>query len=156
LVAWDELKEEVGVELKQLEQLLASHRELLLRCRSATPDNVELSALAAVLHAFYTGIENIFQRVAVRIDGGKPAADTWHKELLESMATPAGSRGPVVSPSLKEQLTQYLTFRHVFRHSYTFQLRWQKMKHLVLNLEGTFDCLQREITGFLNRPRAER
>ncbi len=127
MAAWDELKQEVSVELEQLQQFLASHHELFSRCRSKTLDNVELSALAAVLHSFYTGVENIFVRITVRVHGRKFTTSAWHKELLEWMATPAESRGAVISPSLREQLTEYLTFRHVFRprtHSNCSGRRW--------------------------------
>jgi hypothetical protein len=34
-----------------------------------------------------------------------------------------------------EILEPYLGFRHFFRHSYTFEIDWQKLKPLVENVE---------------------
>jgi hypothetical protein len=42
---------------------------LLAQCRNTAPTEIELSALAALLHSFYTGVENIFKRVTVELDG---------------------------------------------------------------------------------------
>ena len=35
-------------------------RGLLASCRTTAPTEIELSALAALLHSFYTGVENSF------------------------------------------------------------------------------------------------
>ena len=68
----DKLAKQITVELNQLHHLLENHRPLLQKCLSEKPDPIERSALAAMLHSFYTGIENILKRVALKIDGGLP------------------------------------------------------------------------------------
>jgi len=50
----DRLRKQVSLELEQIDRLLAAHRPLLEKCTHTTPDNIELSAAAAILHAFYT------------------------------------------------------------------------------------------------------
>jgi hypothetical protein len=62
----------VDVELAQLHQLLAEHRPLLLKVRDQVPDSIERSAVAAMLHSFYTGIENLLKRIAIECEGGLP------------------------------------------------------------------------------------
>jgi hypothetical protein len=64
---WDKLRKQVAVELEQLKHLLEVHRSLLTKCITDTPDPIEVSALAAMLHSFYTGVENIFKRIAVSL-----------------------------------------------------------------------------------------
>ncbi len=150
-IVWDDVQKEIDVELEQLHELLDDHRSLLDRCHRDGPDHVERSALAAVLHTFYTGIENIFVRVTVAAEGSKPTGDAWHQNLLRSMATNVASRPAVLSSDTTDTLVEYLTFRHVFRHAYTFHLRWEKMRHLVLGLDGVLRRLEADLAAFLKK-----
>jgi hypothetical protein len=148
---WPDLKEQIAVEESQLERLLAIHQPLLERSRSQAPNDIELSALAALLHSFYTGIENLFRRIAIEIDGGIDKGEGWHRRLLVQMGISRDSRPSVVSGELLERLHSYLQFRHVFRSSYSFQLHWEKMQPLVLHCEETFDSLRAEIASFISQ-----
>ncbi len=73
-------------------------RPLLIQCRRISPSEIELSALAALLHAFYTGIENIFKRLALELDGTTLSGEAWHRDLLRTIEptepdTPSASAG---------------------------------------------------------------
>lgn len=148
---WDRLARQVQVEFEQLERLLATHRTLLERSEMDEPHGIELSALAAMLHSFYTGVENLFKRVAVEIDGHVPEGDLWHRALLDQMAAPTGQRPPVISAELRDALHQYLGFRHVFRQAYTFDLRWEKMRGLVLNCSSALRDVREALDALLAR-----
>jgi hypothetical protein len=139
----------VAVELAQLRRLVVSHRPLIEACAATAPDPIGLSALAAMLHSFYNGIENLFKRVAIEIDGGPPATEAWHRRLLNSMASATDARPPLLSAALRDRLRGYLDFRHFFRHAYTFDLRWSKMEKLVRECEGTLGALEAECGAFL-------
>ena len=151
----DRLHKQVVLELEQLHHLVDTHRPLLTKCADATPDPIELSALAAMLHSFYTGTENIFKRVAVAVDGGPPRGEAWHRELLDRMASATATRAAVISPDLRGTLRGYLDFRHVFRHAYTFHLQWPKMSALVLGCEEALRRLDRELGAFLRHHNAQ-
>ncbi len=146
---WDRLRRQVALERQQLRRLLDIHRRLLDKCAAGPPDDIELSALASMLHSFYNGVENIFKRVAAELDGGPPTGEFWHRQLLDSMKLPGRSRSTVVSDELAERLDDYLQFRHLFRHAYTFDLRWESMKTLTLGCEETLAWLERELDRFL-------
>jgi hypothetical protein len=148
---WPDLRDQIVVEEAQLQQLLELHQPLLEKCRSEEPNPIELSALAALLHSFYTGVENLFRRVAVEIDGGTLQGDAWHRRLLQQMTEAKETRPEVISSALYDRLHPYLQFRHVFRNSYSFQLRWDKMAPLVLNYEQTFAAVRAEIASFTAR-----
>ncbi len=60
---WPETQEKVELEIAQLERLVETHRSLLRKVAHVPPDNIETSALSAYLHAFYTGLENIFKQM---------------------------------------------------------------------------------------------
>jgi hypothetical protein len=145
---WPELKEQIAVEQNQLQQLLELHQPLLQECRSKEPGVIELSALASLLHSFYTGIENMFRRVAIELDGGAIQGEAWHRRLLQQMVESQENRPQVISSELYERLRPYLQFRHVFRGAYSFQLQWEKMAPLVLDCEETLAVLRSEIASF--------
>lgn len=67
------------------------------------------------------------------------------------MTSPKPHRPALLSESLSETLQEYLDFRHVFRQAYSFELRWEKMKHLVLGLGETFQRLEQELGAFLGK-----
>lgn len=146
---WHRLRRQIEIEQEQLSRLLATHRELLGKCKSSEPGPDETAALAAVLHSFYTGIENLFKRIAAEIDHSVPRGEYWHSELLERMTQPNPERPAVISESLSERLQEYLDFRHVFRHAYSFELHWNKMTSLVHNIENVYQDLKQELDGFI-------
>jgi hypothetical protein len=148
--AWAKFRKQQATEREQLQRLVFGMHRLLAQCRTTAPTEIELSALAALLHSFYTGVENIFKRVAVELDGQPVRGDAWHRELLLRMKTPTAHRPALLSAELHDPLNEYLRFRHVFRHAYSFDLDWQKMSPLVLRLEATFQKLERALDDFVN------
>lgn len=147
---WDKLRKQITVERQLLDHLIETHRTLIERCATSAPSEVELSALAAALHSFYGGVENTFKRIAEELDGGAPRGEFWHRELLDSMSRPGKARPAVISRSLVERLDRYLDFRHFFRHSYVFHLRWDRMETLVLDWEETLKLLESDLDRFLD------
>ena len=145
---WDDLREKAAVEREQLRRLLDHCRPLLERCVSNPPSDFELYTLAAMLHSFYNGVENIFKRIAEKFEGEPPRGQAWHRDLLDSMGKRGSARRAVISVALVERLDAYLDFRHFFRHSYIFDLRWDRMKSLVLECEQTLKLLEDELDRF--------
>ncbi|MGH9799010.1 MAG: hypothetical protein ACRD82_01465 [Blastocatellia bacterium] len=141
----DKLRKQIAIELEQLNHLLDVHRPLLNQCASEPPSEIEISALAAMLHSFYTGIENIFKRIALESGGTLPSGEAWHRKLLDAMSNPSATGVALISTQLRDRLRDYLRFRHVFRQAYSFQLRWEKMASLVLECEGTLRLLESEL-----------
>jgi hypothetical protein len=146
---WDKFRKQQAAEREQLRRLLSGIQPLLAHCRRRTPNEIELAALAATLHSFYTGVENIFKRVAVELDGEPARGDSWHRELLQRMQMPTARRPALLTAELHDTLNEYLRFRHVFRNAYSFDLDWRKMSPLVLRLEETFQKLENAVDDFL-------
>ena len=126
---------EIKVERRHLSNLVEEVESLSEKIE-AKPTGVELRAAGSILHDFYTGLEKIFRLIAVEIDGNMPSGEEWHKRLLDRMAVEIEDiRPPVIDDSLKEQLSEYLRFRHLFRHIfYGFELNWERCKPLVRKL----------------------
>ena len=146
---WDRFRKQQAAEREQLHRLFAGMRPLLAKCTAETPTEIELSALAAMLHSFYTGIENLFKRVAVELDGQPVRGEAWHRDLLRQMTVAGSVRTGWLSPELHEVLLDYLRFRHVFRNAYSFDLQWEKLAPLVLKAEATLARLERELDALL-------
>ena len=149
---WGKFRKQQATEREQLQRLLSGIHPVLTKCHDTAPTEIELSALAATLHSFYTGAENIFKRVAAELDGEPVRGEAWHRELLLRMKTPTARRPALLSEELHDTLNEYLRFRHVFRSAYSFDLDWQKMAPLVLRLEETFQKLENALDDFLNKP----
>jgi hypothetical protein len=59
-----------------------------------------------------------------------------------------GLRPPVISDELYRRLNDYRSFRHVGRHAYGYELRWEKMKRLVDELPSVASRLKEELNTF--------
>ena len=97
-------------------------------------DLFDMTILGSVLHSFYNGLENIFEIIAKNIDRNVPSGNKSHQELLHQMASENSMRGEILNEKLYLKLREYATFRHFYRHAYSFQLNWEKMKPLVDNI----------------------
>lgn len=141
------LKKEIEIELENLKRLVREMEELTDRLTDK-PTFVETRAAGSILHDFYCGTEKIFERIALHLDGELPKGEDWHTELLLQMAQPVkGIRDVVISPDLLEKLKEYLRFRHLFRHIYGFELKWERFKHLSLSLSTILGELKNNLEG---------
>ncbi len=145
----DNLRQEIVIERQYLNRHLDGYRALLIKCATEAPSEIELWALAGMLHAFYTGIENIFKRIVTGSGEMLSAGESWHRELLDAMTKAGSTRAAVISIPLRDRLREYLRFRHVFRQAYHFQLRWDKMASLTLGCEETLRLFEAELDAFL-------
>lgn len=143
------LRADIRRELASLHRLEGEAEQLMTRVpKPAT--FVEIRAGGSLLHDFYTGVERILQRIALEMEGGLPAGPEWHVDLLLRMAAPVEDRrAAVISKELEERLSEYLRFRHLFRHLYGFELRWERCQGLLRDLPGTRADFQRQLETFL-------
>jgi len=140
----------VTFEIAEIDRLLKTYEELLRRDQETTPTLVEVTAIGAVLHSFYNGLENIFTVIAKNLDGGMPTQAQWHRDLLNQMSQKTAQRNAVISVDLAERLTDDLSFRHFFRHSYSTVLEWDELKELVTNLLDVWQKTKSEVQNFLS------
>lgn len=112
--------EDLEFEHAQLRKLIqAMHNDSeALRCQSGA----ETALTATFLHSYYNGIEKCL--VYIRQLQGKPrlSGDNWHQHLLVAFKEAEGF--PF------EAVKELLGFRHVFRHSYFFDLRPSRVADL--------------------------
>ena len=140
---------DIRLEISQIDRLFTVHANLLARAAQGEPDADDLAGLGSVLHSFYNGIENTILRIAKCYGGQPPEGPRWHRDLLEQMACATDARTAVLAPDTAEMLTKYLGFRHVFRHTYTFFLRWHDLEPLVERLSETWAMVRGELGAFV-------
>lgn len=147
----NEPAESIAIELANLDRLETELIELL---SEMDEDNLsfEVRAAGSILHDFYCGAEKIFKRIAVTIDKDLPAGMNWHTDLLLRMGIPVDSvRGVVLSKSTINRLKEFLRFRHLFRHIYGFELKWERVEPLCLEVGKVLNVLKKEVNGFLEQ-----
>ena len=143
----DRIREDIEFELGEIDLLFQLYQKELLDIEKS-PNLVELTALAGVLHSFYNGIEKTLLIIAKNIDKSVPTDINWHKTLLEQMAKENMHRNAVITGHMKNDLVKYLGFRHFFRHSYTYQLKWERIEELTKPMLGVWGKFKAEISTF--------
>ncbi|MCP4659647.1 MAG: hypothetical protein GY856_29950 [bacterium] len=139
----------IALEIEQIDRHLGAYDELLTKVLRERPNLVEMTALAAILQSFYTGIERIFTHIAEGIDGELPVGERWHRNLLDRMGIATLRREAVLSAALFEKFDEYLDFRHFYRHAYSYVLEWEKLEELVVPLLEVWDQTKRELRAFV-------
>lgn len=59
-------------------------------------------------------------------------------------------RKPLIDNHLRDELYDYLRFRHIFRHVYGFGLEWDKMSQLVEKIDKIYKEFNSQINDFLS------
>lgn len=143
------LKMEIAEELANLGRIVEEAKEFLGDV-PAQPTRRDLRAAGSLVHDFYNGVERIFERIAVRLGPGVPVEPGWHPLLLRSMGSEVeGIRPAVIDHELALRLMDYLRFHHLFRHSYGYELEWDKLQPLVERVEETLAQLRQQLEQFL-------
>jgi len=138
----DNLKNRV---LSELESIDAIFVELPSQAELPRLTILELAGVAALLHSFYNGIENILKQILLSKNIKIPNGKSWHKELIEIAVNEK-----IISEECKANITQYLAFRHFFSHAYALDLYADKMEPLVENIHEVYSMFKKEISNFFN------
>lgn len=143
------LKIEIADELANLSRIV-SQGKVILQKLPPEPTFIEINAAGKLVHDFYNGVERIFEHIAVGLGPGLPAGASWHTLLLRAMESEVkGVRPAVIDHALALRLLDYLRFRHLFRHTYGYELEWDKLSPLVARLEETLDRLRQQVERFV-------
>lgn len=146
----EEIKEKIEFGISEIDHEFQSYKLLFDLIRLRTPDLVEMTALASVLHSFYNGVESIFLLIAKKIDKKIPVGQKWHNELLNQMILKTDIRREVIDAETFEILKPYLLFRHFIRHSYKWRLNWDEFKSIALNAENSWIRVKDHLLKFIS------
>lgn len=148
--AYLELAERVHGELTDLDSSVQKAVKSWATAKTGTADqDVYLDSVALNMHAFYSGLEKLFELIARHIDGFTPEGPAWHRDLLSFMADDLpGVRPAVISKETSKQLDQYRRFRHLVRNVYATNLKPQRISELAEKLPETWSKLSAELRAF--------
>ena len=135
----------------EIEKELDNLNELRKEMKEIKSESIILRrSMGSILHDFYNCCERIFKKIAFDINGGYEDTEKWHKSLLVKMTIPIKRvRPPVISEELAAELDEYLSFRHVFRNIYGFELKGERIGYLARKFDKIADRFIKEIKIFL-------
>lgn len=140
-----ELKSEINKEIDSLYELLKEMGTI------KDKDTIEFKrAKGSILHDFYNCCERIFKKIVIDINGSTEDSEKWHKTLLYKMTIPIEKLRPkVISDELAADLDEYLSFRHVFRNIYGFELKGERIDYLSNKFTNVVKKFIAEINAFI-------
>ena len=145
------LRADIREELAKIRDLTRDFRSV--EGKLALPEDevpfYDRAAIGYYLHSFYNGCENVFRTVA-RFFENDLGPQTWHSDLLKRMKLDIpGYRPAVIDETLYRLLDDFRGFRHKFRHSYSFELDWEKERLVAGRFATTAVLFQEQVERFL-------
>jgi len=144
------VKEQLKYKISDIDKLFDEYDLVFDKIKFQEPDLFDMTVLGSVLHSFYNGLENMFEIIAKNVDGCVPTGNKSHQELLHQMASENSVRNEIIDEELYFKLREYATFRHFYRHAYSFQLNWEKMKPLVNGVHSVWINIKTNLENFIN------
>jgi len=132
----DNYKKRIEAEYEAIEKIISAFPNQPLSQLS----ELEIAGIAALMHNFYNGIENILKQLFQIKSLEIPTGASWHQQLLLSVA-----KENIISEQLADELKEYLAFRHFFSHAYALDLHPQRIEPLATNILKVFENFKKEI-----------
>jgi hypothetical protein len=144
------LRERIHTELEALDQTQQAVARHWSRTLTVMADqDAYINSVALNLHSFYSGLEHLFELIAIELDGGTLGGADWHIELLRQMTLDLPQvRPPVLSKESAAKLDEYRKFRHRVRNIYATNLDPQRMRPLVEELGLLWADIREELNRF--------
>jgi len=101
-----------------------------------TPNEAQLINMGYYLHNLYNAFENIFLNIADVFENQIKERDRWHYSLQKRMSLDIeGIRPKVISKEVSNYLDELRRFRHIFRHSYDYEIDWERLRIVLCKAE---------------------
>ena len=136
-----DIKEKVAAELDNIEQVLA---DLPKPDSLKQLSSLELAGVAALIHNFYNGVENVLKQLVIFKGLIIPDGPSWHSDLIELSVA-----NQIISRSTSEMLKKYFGFRHFFSHAYSFDVDEERITPLLEKIREAHKSFANDISKAL-------
>ena len=147
------LKADIADELEKIEMIVNEYRTIEPKI-DLPPGEVsyyDRGAIGYLLHNFYNGCENMFRSIAMFFENDL-GPRTWHKDLLKRMRIEVkGYRPKVIDNELFLLLDDFRALRHKVRHTYAFELDWEREQLVAKKMIHTKNILEKQILHFIKQ-----
>lgn len=119
--------------------------------RRRKKDKAAIESVGYQLHNLYCAFEDLFKIIAETFENHIQDKSKYHQELLKRMAISIeGVRPSLLSQECFPLLDNLRSFRHLFRHAYSYELDERKLKIVLADAFILRSLYQADIKGFLN------
>lgn len=140
------LKTDIELQIREIENIYTK-----LEGRRRTKGIVGTESMAYQLHNLYCAFEDLFKIVANAFENHIRDGSKYHTELLKRMTISIeGIRPPVLSQESYLLLDNLRSFRHLFRHAYSYELDARKVRIVMEDVVKLKAIYRKEINTFLN------
>lgn len=141
------LKAEIENQLKIIYKIYKKISE-----REEIKNDKDLESLAYQLHNLYCAYEDLFKIVAKNFENNIDDKTRYHIELLKRMTLKiSGIRPNLISENTFKLLDNLRSFRHFFRHAYTYELDYKKVKFVLEDAYKVKDLFKKDLKKFLSQ-----
>ena len=134
-------REKIEAEFENIERVLA---ELPRPDSLKKLSSLELAGVAALIHNFYNGVENVFKQVVISKGLNMPQGPSWHIGLIEICVA-----NQIISRTTADMLKEYVSFRHFFSHAYSFDVDEERIAPLLERIKDVHKNLVKDISNAL-------
>ena len=152
IAPFPELIERIRGEIPELDGVVQRALRAWPKAQNPSPEQeFYLDSVALNLHAFYAGVERLFELIARRMDQNLPSGEAWHRDLLRQMAQDLPDIRPAaISQESALVLDKFRRFRHLVQNIYVMNLQADKMAELTTTLPVLWANLREELLAFAN------
>lgn len=104
-------RQRIEAELEAIERTLEAFPQQSL----ASLSMLELAGVAALLHNFYNGVENVIKQLCLARGLSMPSGTSWHRDLLQ-----LALKADLLSTEMVKDVAPFLAFRHFL----AMPMRW--------------------------------
>jgi len=139
------LKAEIEAQVGEIEKIYVRLDE-----RSKKKGKAAAESIGYQLHNMYCAFEDLFEIVAKTFENNIHDKGRYHLELLKRMTIAIeGVRPSLLSQEVFVLLDNLRSFRHFFRHAYSYDLDERKVRIVLLDAMKLREMYQKDLSAFV-------